>query len=283
MRDACRWLERNYTHPNFFLWVDAFDPHEPWDPPRYYVDMYDPGYQGQVVDHPQYGPQGFLTPEELRHCRALYAGEVTLVDTWVGRLFETVDHLGLYDDTAVLLLSDHGHYIGDHGLVGKSGHGPDGPYPLYQEISHIVMMARVPGGARGARMEALVQPADVMPTVLELTEMDRPEGLHGISLVPALYGQPLPQRPIIVTSPGLTDDPERPVCSAITDGEWALQYRGPRYPSELHRLSDDPFQLCNVYAQERGQAERLHRAYVDLLREVGTDPAKLSLRTELPA
>lgn len=81
MRDACRWLERNYTHSNFFLWVDAFDPHEPWDPPLHYVDMYDPGYEGQVVDHPRYDYQSFLRPEELRHCRALYAGEVTLVDT----------------------------------------------------------------------------------------------------------------------------------------------------------------------------------------------------------
>jgi len=87
---------------------------------------------------------------------------------------------------------------------------------------------------------------------------------------------------VIVTSPGLTDNPERPVCSTITDGEWALQYRGPRYPSELHHLPSDPFMQQNVYTSKRAHAERLHRAHVDLLREVGTAEAKLALRTELP-
>jgi arylsulfatase A-like enzyme len=244
--------------------------------------MYDPGYQGQVVDHPRYDYQGFLTPEELRHVRALYAGEVTLVDTWVGRLFETIEHLGLYEDTAVFFLSDHGHYVGDHGRVGKSGSGPDGPWPFYQEINHIVMIGRAPGGVQGARTHALVQPVDVMPTVLELCGFDVPQGLHGRSFAPAFCGEAVPERPVIVTSPGLTGNPERPVCSAITDGEWTLQYRGPRHPCELHHLSSDPFMLDNVYSQQRAHAERLHRAYVDLLRNVGTDEAKLALRTELP-
>jgi len=121
-----------------------------------------------------------------------------------------------------------------------------------------------------------------MPTLLELTGLDVPPDLDGISLAPAFYGQPVPQRPVIVTSPGLTAAPDRPVCSTITDGEWTLQYRGPRYPSELHHLPGDPFMLRDVYARERAQAERLHRAYVDLLREVGTEEAKLALRLDLP-
>jgi arylsulfatase A-like enzyme len=244
--------------------------------------MYDPGYRGQVVDHPRYDDQGFLTPEELRHVRALYAGEVTLVDTWMGRLFETIEHLGLYEDTLVLFLSDHGHYVGDHGRVGKSGTGPDGPWPFYQEINHIVMMGRVPGGMQGARSKTLVQPVDVMPTVLDLCGLDVPQGLHGSSFADAFFGRPISERPVIVTSPGLTVDPERPVCSAITDGEWTLQYRGPRYPGELHHLPSDPFMQENVFAQKRAQAERLHRHYLDLLREVGTEEAKWALRTELP-
>jgi arylsulfatase A-like enzyme len=128
----------------------------------------------------------------------------------------------------------------------------------------------------------LVQPVDVMPTLLDLCGLDVPEGLHGASFAPAFYGRAVPERPVIVTSPGLTADPERPVCSAITDGEWTLQYRGPRYPAELHHLPGDPFMQQNVFARERAQAERLHRHYLDLLREAGTDQAKLALRTELP-
>jgi arylsulfatase A-like enzyme len=128
----------------------------------------------------------------------------------------------------------------------------------------------------------LVQPADVMPTVLELCGLEPPPGLHGRSFAPAFYGRSSPRPEVIVTSPGLTGDPDRPVCSAITDGEWTLQYRGPHYPCELHHVPDDPFMQQNVYEQQHAHAKRLHRAYVDLLREVGTDEAKLALRTELP-
>jgi len=282
VRDACCWLERNYTHERFYLHVDVFDPHEPWDPPPYYTDLYDPGYTGEVVDHPLYAHQDFLSPEELRHCRALYAGEVTLVDTWLGRLFETIDHLGLWTNTAVFLLSDHGHYIGDHDRVGKSGTDADGPWPFYEEVSHIVMMARIPG-AIPRRVQWLAQPVDVLPTILDLAELPHPEGLHGQSLLPILKGGTLPARRVVVTSSALSADPQEPVCSAITDGTWTLQYRGPNYPAELHHLNRDPAQRDELYATHRQEAERLHRAYLDLLRRVGTDPQKIALRSQLPS
>ncbi len=62
------------------MYVDFFDPHEPWDPPRWYVDMYDPGYKGEEVIYPAYGSCGYLTEDELSHIRAMYAGEAMLVD-----------------------------------------------------------------------------------------------------------------------------------------------------------------------------------------------------------
>ena len=282
MQDACRWLERNHTHDKFLLYVDAFDPHEPWDPPQHYRDMYDAGYRGQVVDHPRYDYADNMSPEELRHSRALYAGEVSLVDTWLGRLFETIDRLGLYEDTAVLFLSDHGHYIGDHGRVGKSGMGPDGPWPSYREINHIVMMGRIPGGASGARVQVLTQPVDVMPTLMELAEVPSPKGLQGVSLVPSLLGTSQETHSVIVTSPGLPVDPSEPVCSAITDGEWSLQYRGPVFPTELHNVVEDPTQAVDRYRDRPKVARRLHDAYVELLRAIGTDGKKLALRDHLP-
>ena len=282
MQDACRWLERNHTHDKFFLHVDTFDPHEPWDPPQHYRDMYDPGYTGEVVDHPQYAFSDFLTPAELKHCRALYAGEVTLVDTWVGQLFATIERLGLYENTAVLFMSDHGHYIGDHGRVGKSGKTADGPWPYYDEISHMVMMARVPGAEGGVRLPSLVQPVDVMPTVLELAGVPAPDGVQGTSLVPLLRGGSIDERPVAVCSPAMNPNPAKPYCSAITDGEWTLQYRGGTCPAELHHVRQDPAQLENVYGLHRAEAERLHQGYLELLRQVGTDEDKVAARSLLP-
>jgi arylsulfatase A-like enzyme len=282
MQDACRWLERNHTHENFFLYVDTFDPHEPWDPPQHYRELYDPGYTGEVVDHPLYDYCGYLTPEELRHCQALYAGEATLVDTWLGRLFETIEHLDLYENTTVLFLSDHGHYIGDHGRIGKSGQGPVGPWPLYEEVAHINLMGRVPGGVQGARVDFLAQPVDIMPTILDLAGVPIPDAVHGRSLKPLFFGESLRQRPITVTSAGLSNVASSPVCSSITDGAWTLHYRGPNYPAELYDLEKDEAQECNLYSERIEEAERLHDAHLELLQRVGADNRVVSLRKELP-
>ena len=116
MTEAVHWLERNYKQEHFFLWIDSWDPHEPWDPPKYYVDLYDPGYEGEEVIYPCYGfSREIMSEAELKHVQALYAGEVTLVDRWLGHLLDTVELLGLKENTLVLLLSDHGHYFGDAG------------------------------------------------------------------------------------------------------------------------------------------------------------------------
>jgi len=136
MTAAAEWLEKNYD-TEFFLYLDTFDPHEPWDPPQYYVDLYDPGYEGEEVIYPRYDKCDFLTEEELKHCRALYAGEVTLVDRWVGYLLERVESLGLMDNTAIFFTTDHGFYLGEHGYIGKSLITPEyqQAIPLYPEVS----------------------------------------------------------------------------------------------------------------------------------------------------
>jgi len=81
MRAAHRWIEKfGRRNQPFFLVVDAFDPHEPWDPPRYYIDRYDLGYKGDELFEPAYEPAGYATQREIQHMRAMYAGEVSLVD-----------------------------------------------------------------------------------------------------------------------------------------------------------------------------------------------------------
>jgi hypothetical protein len=78
---ALKWLEQNHRRKDFFLWIDTFDPHEPWDPPKHYLDRYDPGYEGRVFEAPTYGvrKQMRITDRELQHIRARYAAEVTMV------------------------------------------------------------------------------------------------------------------------------------------------------------------------------------------------------------
>ena len=97
MSTACDWLERNYKGSPFFLYVDTFDPHEPWDTPEWYVRRYEEEpWTDPRLDYPKNGPMGDLyTQSEIQHIRNLYAAEMTLVDKWVGRLLEKIEDLGL--------------------------------------------------------------------------------------------------------------------------------------------------------------------------------------------
>lgn len=202
MTSACDWLERNYRRDKFFLYVDTFDPHEPWDAPQWYVDKYDPGYTGEVVDYPVYSYTDYLSERELKHCRALYAAEVTLVDRWVGRLFEKIEDLGLCDNTMVLFTTDHGFLHGEHGIIGKALINEEGfsYVPLYEEINHIPLIVRLPSSSP-KKTSAMVLPMDIMPTILDLARSPIPETVHGASFAGVLLGNKQKHREFAVSAP----------------------------------------------------------------------------------
>jgi len=301
MTAAAKWLELNYDqHEKFFLYVDTFDPHEPWDPPKYYVDMYDPGYEGEEVTYPDYRPCDYLTPEELKHCRALYAGEVTMVDRWVGMLLQKTEELGLCGNTAVIFTSDHGFYLGDHGYMGKLVMTPKalGYVPLYEEIIRVPLMIRMPDVRGGKRCRALVQPPDLTPTILELAEAKNPPMMEGRSLLPFIKGEDVAWRDLAVTSPSIISGGwlSRPASGqriTMTTNEWALMYAGQvedmlrdnpgrrmnfenlekmagKVGNELYDLSKDPMQKNNIYDERKDVAEELHSKLVKFLEEIGT-------------
>ena len=280
---AMDWLEENYRQEQFFLYLDLFGIHEPWDPPQHYVDLYDPGYVGEKVILPRYDYAGYMSDAELRHSRALYAGMITMTDTWLGYLFDALKRLDLWDNSAVLFMSDHGFYLGEHGYVGKHTvlDRRDG-WPLYSTVAHVPLLLRLPthSPASGARrVTQLVQPVDLMPTLLELGGASAPDGLHGRSLLPALRAEEGPQRELAVSSPKLDTDPDTTVYSSITDGEWALIDGGSRAGWELYHLPSDPAQAFDRVKEEKETAARLHGEYIAFLERIGTDSEKLRLRS----
>ena len=301
MTESVHWLERNYTRDNFFLWVDSWDPHEPWDPPQYYVDQYDPGYKGDEIIYPCYGSSDYMSAAELNHVKALYASEVTMVDRWLGHLLDTVNHLGLNENTMVVLMSDHGHYFGDHGLQGK----PWADFgQLYEEMTHQPLLIRHPKCDRpGQSTEAMVQPCDLFPTVCELAGLKEPGGLQGRSYANVISGGSDTHRDLVISGRNL-DDNWGTVPATISDGTWSLvywpnkdlAYKGipPRQETyictgmperrvdELFHLVDDPGQTNNVIGQHPEVARRLHQALLDLIGETDVDEDIASTYASLP-
>jgi len=280
---AIDWLEENNGRSEpFFLYVHAFDVHEPWDPPQYYVDLYDPGYEGESVILPRYDRCSYLSPQELRHCRALYAGEISLVDRWLGKLLDRVNELGLGDDTIIVFTADHGFYIGDHGYIGKhTVLERERGWPLYDVIGHCPLFLRVPGRESG-RTDLLAQHVDLFPTIAHLLGLPLPSDTHGVDLVAALDNRARPPRELVVNSVTLPVSEKIRAYATVTDGEYALLCAGDQARPELYRLPSDPGQEENLITQKPQVARDLHARYLEYLETLGTVEEKFILRRPLP-
>ncbi len=268
MSSAVDWLEANYKHDEFFLYVDTFDPHEPWDAPEYYLRLYEQEYHGDEVTYPNYWRTSRYKPEEVIHARNLYRAEVTLVDHWLGDVLRKIDTLGIADETAIILTSDHGFYFGEHNYLGKWGEEND-PIPIYDEVGGIVMMVYLPGKQykHGGQCDALVQPVDFLPTIFDLMGKDKPQWAQGHSMVPLLKtrGGVNALHEMTGTSTRLIDSSIKVHTAmqggfvSITDGEWTLMYgQGGVLPSELYHTAADPKQLKNVIRKNAPVVARLH-------------------------
>jgi arylsulfatase A-like enzyme len=181
-QSACDWLDDNHDGDPFLLWVEAFDPHEPFDCPQEYVDMYDPEYDGPDF----YWRLGKVkdSDREMEHLRSRYAGLLTMTDKWLGKLLDKLDEHGLWEDTLIVCTTDHGHLLGEHGFIGKN------IMHMYNELMHIPLIVHLPGGERaGTRVNALTQNIDLMPTVLEYYGQDIPASVRGKSWKGLLEGR----------------------------------------------------------------------------------------------
>ncbi|MDP6118016.1 MAG: sulfatase [Planctomycetota bacterium] len=285
MLAAHRWLEsQSHDSKPFFLWVDTFDPHEPWDPPQYYIDLYDPGYEGDRLMEPAYQPSGYASEREIHHMRCMYAGKLTMVDRWTGFLLEGIERMGLADDTAVIFCSDHGFYHGEHGLIGKVHLDREnrivGRWPLYSTISHPPLMLKIPGVTDGTRLSSFCHPPDVTPTILELLGVSIPAPLQGKSLLPVVQGESGSLRDFAVsTLTHITDEDVRCPASFRTD-EYLYIYGGDEWPSELYDLKSDPDETNNIIDSCREAGRHLHERYLDFLRSIGCPEKTLEARSE---
>jgi len=286
-----------YYKEKFFLYVDTHDPHEPWDPPSWYVEPYYPGYDGKVVG-PCYWDwrEAGLKEEDVKIAHACYCGEITMVDRWIGRLLDRVKSMGLWENTAIVFTSDHGFYFGEHGFFGKTRimHRQTYSSPLYQEITRVPLFVYIPG-IKPRRVRALVSLVDLMPTLLELGGGKIPETVQGKSLLSLLKGETDIFRDFVVSSPPLYNpgDPSKivddklrtvkePHFSTITTRKWTFLYSTENSPAQLYDIEKDPQESQNIIGQNWQVAEDLHQKFVELLEKVGTDERYLTPRKHLP-
>jgi arylsulfatase A-like enzyme len=178
---ACKFLDQNHDADDWHLHVEVFDPHEPFLSPSKYRDMYDDAWdRDYVFDWPNYDA---VDPEEegeeaIEHIRKLYAATITMADAWLGKMLDKMDEYGMWDDTVVMLTTDHGHLLGEHGYWAKN-------YQFdYRELMNIPLFVYAPNARmNGKRVKALTSAVDLAPSVMELHGATPPEAVRGKSVM----------------------------------------------------------------------------------------------------
>jgi arylsulfatase A-like enzyme len=185
LQAAAEWLENNPEADNYLLWVEVFDPHEPFDFPPEYLAQYGDDYSGPLYQWPEYKPVN-VPDAAVEHLRKRYAALLTMTDHWFGKVLDVIDRQRLWDDTLMVLTADHGYMLGEHGFMAKNY------MPAYNEVFHIPLMVHLPGDQySGRRVGALTQNIDLFPTLSDYFGIDLqacPNKLHGGSWLQLLDG-----------------------------------------------------------------------------------------------
>ncbi len=268
--ETVEWLERHASGGGapFFLQCSFPDPHHPFTPPGQYYSMYDPD---EVEPPPSFfsptreatPPQALLWDEfargvestrwtfpfvtgepQARDMVAKTYGQITMIDDAVGNVLESLERLGLAGNTVVCFLSDHGEYLGDHGLMLK------GPMQ-YQSVVRTPFVWRDPDPRfnRG-RIDELGSTVDLARTVLARAGLRPYNGIQGIDLCPLFRGKGAIRDHVLVEYTtqypylGLDD---LVTVTTLIDRRWRLSVWQNRDWGELYDLASDPHELANLW------------------------------------
>ncbi len=194
LQRAISVMERAETDRPFCIFLPLFDPHPPYRAPAGFDTMYKASDLPALVPPGLPGKPGFheairksygldrVSDAQFRQIRATYYGQVSYSDWLLGELMEAMDRTGRSKDTALVTASDHGDYAGDYGLVEKW------PSGLESCLTHVPLIARVPGGAQGHVVNEMNELFDIMPTFLELGGTKATHTHFARSLVPQIQG-----------------------------------------------------------------------------------------------
>jgi arylsulfatase A-like enzyme len=179
-----------------FLWLHYVNPHAPYAPPVPFDTVFldaqaSAGPRLPAVDGFRGGVRkDWAVPgrDRLGYYVAQYDGEIAAADREVGRILDAWRTSPAAQRTVVVVTSDHGESLGEHGYYFD--HGPD----LFDPCLHVPLLMSVPGAAGGTRLASLASTLDIVPTVLDAVKVSYPPGLSGRSLLPALMGRTTPIR-----------------------------------------------------------------------------------------
>lgn len=263
---AAKIRELKDSEEPFVVYAGPLGPHDPYFVPQRFLDLYDPdeielpaNFDDPMDDKPVLyrrtrARYGQLTPEEHRECIRRFYAFCSYEDFLFGKVMDALEESGKLDNTIVIYCSDHGDYIGSHGLWAKG-------LPCFEEAYHVCSMIGGPGVIPG-ECDAMLSLADYAPSILELAGVSADRHFTGRSFVPFLKGEePESWRTECYTQ---TNGNEiYGIQRAVFDGRWKYVFNSFDY-DELYDLENDPLELHNlIYGPDPENSP-----YKDIIREM---------------
>ncbi len=282
----------------FFLWASFFDPHPPYLVSEPWASMYrpedmEPGHfvEREFEDMPAHFQKtreenpdftGYQEPgghtlhgchshrhdeEKLRQDMAVYYGMTSFMDQEIGRILDTLDRLGLAENTLVVFTSDHGHFLGQHGLVAK------GPFH-YEDVVRVPFIVRQPGVVPAGKVsDSLQSLVDLAPTFLRAAGLRVPGLMQGIDQMPVWRGeQPAAREMAIVEN---RHNPTRMHLRTWIEARYKLTLYRDQEEGELFDLETDPGELRNLWHDPASQEIRERLMQRCLRAEIAREPTRM--------
>ncbi len=233
-------MRTNKDQDRWFLQVETFDPHEPFFTQQHFKDLYPHDYDGDHFDWPPYRGVD-ETDEEVQHVRYEYAALLSMCDKYLGKVIDLMDELEMWDDTMLIVCTDHGFLLGEHDCWAKM------VQPFYNEVAHTPLFIWDPRiGRKAQRVNGSVQMIDLPATLLEFFDVERPADMQGIPLKEAIANDdPVREAAIFGMHGGHVN---------ITDGRYVLMLAPARPTSDpLYEYTLMPTHMRARFAPEELQ------------------------------
>ena len=281
----------------FFVWSSYHDPHPPYCVPEPWASMYRPEdmgvaefVDGELDDMPpphqktrathedfkEYGRNlhGYhahhgVSREEMQAAQAIYYGMVSFIDHEIGRTLDALEERGILDETLVVFTTDHGHFLGQHGLVAK------GPFH-YEDVIRVPFLAACGDRfAPGTTSEAIQSLVDLAPTFLSAARGggEVPRSMQGVDQLAAWSGDAPPARDFAIVENHHSEDAAVHLRTIVTDRHKLTVYRG-RDWGELFDLQEDPNELHNLFDDPAHAALRSDMLFRLVQADLAAEPAE---------
>lgn len=244
---AVDFLEKNKDTDDWFLQIECFDPHEPYFSHEELQSYNADGSRIPLFDWPSYD-KVHETADEVEHIRNKYAIMLSLIDKKLGKLLDYLDKEDMWEETALIVNTDHGFLLGEHELWAKCVH------PFFEEVSHIPLFIWNPKlKIKNERRKQLTRTIDLVPTILELNNLEKPPYCQGSSL-----------NKVIAENKSICDFALFGMHGAqvnITDGRYVFMKSAEKKKNNLFNYTLMPMHMKSLFSSEEIQTSQLYHGF----------------------